>query len=71
MPFLGKLVSSMIHASIGPCRSIGGKTNAHTLASTRSSDHGALPTKCSSDRCCAGTRPGAVTAAIGSTVARV
>src|SRR5947209_4658127 len=49
----------MIHASIGPCRSIAGSTCSRTLASTRSSDHGASPTKCSSDWCCAATRDGA------------
>ena len=35
-----------------------------------SSDHGATPTKCSSDWCCAEVRPGAVRAAIGSTLLR-
>jgi hypothetical protein len=35
---LGKLVSSMIHAKIAPCRSISGKTISRTLAKTRSSD---------------------------------
>ena len=30
-PFLGKPVSSMIHASIGPWRSISGSTNSRTL----------------------------------------
>ena len=60
----------MIHASIGPRRSIVGSTRSRTLARTRSSDHGALPTKCSSDWCWAATRAGAVTAAIGSTLLR-
>jgi hypothetical protein len=49
MPFLGKPVSSMIQASIGPSRSIAGSTISHTLASTLSSDHEAWPTKCSND----------------------
>ena len=48
-PCLGKLVSSMIHASIGPCRSISGSTISRTLANTRSSDQSPSPTKCSSD----------------------
>jgi hypothetical protein len=47
-----------------------GSTRSRTRASTRSSDHGALPTKCSSDWCCAATRAGAVSAAIGSTLLR-
>jgi len=67
---LGKPVSSMIQASIGPWRVIVGSTISHTLASTLSSDHGAWPTKCSNDWCCAAVRPGAVTAAIGSTLLR-
>jgi hypothetical protein len=49
LPFLGKLVSSTIQASIGPPASIDGSTSSRTLASTRASDHGALPTKCKSD----------------------
>jgi hypothetical protein len=52
----------MIHASTGPLRSIDGNTSSRTRRSIRSSDHGALPTKCSSDWCCAGA------AAIGSTL---
>lgn len=36
-PFLGKPVSSMIHASIGPRRSICGRTSSRTCASTASS----------------------------------
>jgi len=39
----------MIHASIGPCRSIEGSTISRTLASTFSSDQDAIPTKCSND----------------------
>jgi hypothetical protein len=39
----------MIQASIAPLRSIDGNTKSRTLASTRSSDHGAFPTKCNSD----------------------
>jgi hypothetical protein len=69
-PFLGNPVSSMIHASIGPPRSIDGSTRSRTLARTRSSDHGAFDTKCSSDWCCAATRAGAVIAASGSTLLR-
>ena len=37
-PGLGKPVSSMIHASIGPCRSIPGSTISRTFAKTCSSD---------------------------------
>ena len=48
-PFLGKPVSSMIQASTGPLRSIAGSTNSLTLASIAASDHGAFPTKWSSD----------------------
>jgi hypothetical protein len=39
----------MIHASIGPCRSIAGSTISRTLANTLSSDQDATPTKCSND----------------------
>src|SRR5712691_222266 len=39
LPCLGKPVSSMIHASIGPWRSIAGSTISRTLASTFASDH--------------------------------
>jgi hypothetical protein len=60
----------MIHASIGPSFSISGNTISHTLASTFSSDHVEMPTKCSSDWCCAAVRAGAVRAAIGSTLLR-
>ena len=60
----------MIHTSIGPSRSIPGNTSSRTLLNTFSSDHSDWPTKCSSDWCCAATRPGAVTAAIGSTLLR-
>ena len=67
---LGNDVSSMIHASIGPCFSIAGTTISRTLASTFSSDQVASPTKCSSDWCCAAVRAGAVIAAIGSTLLR-
>jgi hypothetical protein len=42
---LGKPVSSMIHASTGPLRSIPGSTSSPTLASIAASDHGAFPTK--------------------------
>jgi hypothetical protein len=35
----------MIHASIGPLRSIAGNTSSPTLASIAASDHDALPTK--------------------------
>jgi hypothetical protein len=48
-PHLGKLVSSMIQASIGPCRSICGSTRSRTLPSTFASDHSPLARKCSSD----------------------
>ena len=44
-PLLGKPVSSMIQASIGPLRSITGSTSSRTLSSMAASDHGALPTK--------------------------
>src|SRR5918912_3205499 len=69
-PFLGKLVSSMIHASTGPLRSRVGRVSARTLARTASSDQADWPTKCSNDWCWAATREGAVTAAIGSTLLR-
>jgi hypothetical protein len=69
-PFLGKLVSSMIQASIGPLRSTAGKVSSRTLASTTSSDQADWPTKCRRDWCWAATREGAVTAAIGSTLLR-
>jgi hypothetical protein len=49
LPFLGKPVSSMIQASIGPCRSIAGTTICRTFVSTRSSDQRPSPTKCNSD----------------------
>ena len=48
-PDLGKLVSSMIHAEIAPCRSTSGKTISRTLANIRSSDQPPKPMKCSSD----------------------
>ena len=48
-PFFGKPVSSMIQASIGPCRSTAGPASSRTLSSIASSDHGELPTKCRSD----------------------
>jgi hypothetical protein len=67
---LGKDVSSMIQASIGPCRTIEGTTSSRTFANIRSSDHVALATKCKSFWCCADTWAGAVTAAIGSTLRR-
>ena len=57
VPCLGKPVLSMIHASIGPCRSIEGSTIARTLASTFSSDQVATPTRCSKDWCCAAIVP--------------
>jgi hypothetical protein len=60
----------MIQASIGPARSIVGKTISRTWASTFSSDQPPAPTKCNSDWCCAAVRAGAVTAAIGSTLLR-
>ena len=60
----------MIHAWIGSCRSIEGSTISRTLANTFSSDQVATPTKCSNDWCCAAVRPGAVFAAIGSTLLR-
>jgi hypothetical protein len=60
----------MIHASIGPWRSMSGSTRSRTLANTFSSDQAATPTKCSSDWCCAAVRAGAVFAAIGSTLLR-
>src|SRR3954471_7414903 len=69
-PFLGKPVSSMIQASMGPVRSIAGSTRSRTLVSTAASDQGAWPTTCSSDWCWAATRAGAVIAAIGSTLLR-
>jgi hypothetical protein len=67
---LGNDVSSTIHASIGPCRSIDGSIISRTLARTASSDHGPTPTKCSNAWCCAAVRAGAVFAAIGSTLLR-
>jgi hypothetical protein len=60
----------MIHASIGPWRSIVGNTISRTLPWTSSSDHDATPTKFSNDWCCADVRAGAVLAAIGSTLLR-
>jgi hypothetical protein len=60
----------MIQASIGPLRSITASTNSRTFANMASSDQAALPTRCSRDWCSAGTRAGAVTAAIGSTLLR-
>src|SRR5271154_2685957 len=48
-PCLGKPVSSMIQASIAPCRCIWGTTISRTLASTFSSDHFPSPMKCSND----------------------
>src|SRR5215210_3059072 len=69
-PFLGKPVSSMIQASMGPVRSMTGRTKSRTLVSTAASDQGAWPTKSRSDWCWAATRAGAVTAAIGSTLGR-
>ena len=42
---MGKPVSSMIQASIGPWRSIAGSTISRTLAKTFSSDHAAIPDK--------------------------
>jgi hypothetical protein len=60
----------MIHASIGPWRSIAGRTISPTFANTFSFDQGDWPTKCSSDWCCAAVRSGAVIAAIGSTLLR-
>jgi hypothetical protein len=60
----------MIQASIGPCCSIAGTTSSRTFANTFSSDHSPSPTKCSKHWCCAETRPGAVRAAIGSTLLR-
>jgi hypothetical protein len=68
--FFGKPVSSMIRASIAPLSSMIGRINSCIRLRTRSSDHGALATKCSSDWCLAETRAGAVTAAIGSTLLR-
>jgi len=68
--FFGKPVSSMIQASIALLRSMIGRVNSWIRLSTRSSDHGALATKCSSDWCWAETRAGAVIAAIGSTLLR-
>src|SRR3954467_13790608 len=55
----------MIQASIAPLPSIIGRVNSWTRPRTRSFDHGALATKCSSDWCWAETRAGAVTAATG------
>ena len=60
----------MIHAEMAPCRSISGKTISRTLANTRSSDQPPKPMKCSNDWCWAAARPGAVNAAIGSTLLR-
>src|ERR1700733_8293381 len=68
LPFLGKPVSSMIDASIGPSASILGSTVWRILVRTASSDQGALATKCSSDWCFGAVRAGAVGAAIGSTL---
>jgi hypothetical protein len=67
---LGKPVSSMIQASIAPLPSMIGTVSSWIRLRTRSSDHAALATKCSSDWCLAETRAGAVTAAIGSTLLR-
>ena len=61
LPFLGKPVSSMIQAWIGPCRSIVGSTRARTTPSTAASDQSALATRWCSDWCVAGpgrARPG-------------
>ena len=58
----------MIQAAIGSVRVISGRTISRTLASIAASDQGAFATKCSRDWCCAATRAGAVTAAIGSTL---
>jgi len=66
LPFLGKLVSSKIHALVGPERSIVGNVNMRILARTASSDHMALPTKCNKDLRLVETRAGSVAAAIGS-----
>src|SRR3954454_15240942 len=60
----------MIQASIAPLPSMSGTLSSCIRPRTRSSDHGALATKCSSDWCLAETRAGAVTAAIGSTLLR-
>jgi hypothetical protein len=48
-PCLGKDVSSKIQARMAPWRSMPGSTSSRTLASTFSSDHSPLPTKCKSD----------------------
>jgi hypothetical protein len=60
----------MIQAWIGPCRSSAGLTSSRTLVSISSSDHVELAAKCRSFWCCAETRAGAVTAAIGSALRR-
>src|SRR3954466_7677544 len=49
----------MIQASIAPLRSIIGRVSSWIRLRTRSSDHGALATKCSSDWCLAENRAGA------------
>jgi hypothetical protein len=59
-----------LEASTAPSASIFGSTIWRTLASTASSDHGAMATKCSNDWCFAAVRAGAVSAAIGSTLLR-
>jgi hypothetical protein len=58
----------MIQDEIAPCCSIAGTTCSRTFDNTSASDHSPLPTKCSSDWCCAAVRSGAVSAAIGSTL---
>ena len=60
----------MIQARIAPCRSIAGSTMARTLARTAASDQQPSATKCRRAWCCAPTRSGAVSAAIGSTLLR-
>src|SRR3954452_3454981 len=70
LALFGKLVSSMIQASIGSLAVIEGSVSSRTFARTLASDQGDWATKCSSDWCCAETREGAVTAASGSTLLR-
>jgi hypothetical protein len=70
LPFFGKLVSSMIQASIGSLAVIEGSVSSRTFARTLASDQADWATKCNSDWCWAETREGAVTAASGSTLLR-
>ena len=46
LPFFGKLVSSMIQASIGSVAVIEGSVSSRTFARTLASDQAAWATKC-------------------------